>query len=140
MLKVKDIYPLIIETINSGKTFEMPIHGTSMQPLLHTGDLVTLTKITDIKKNDIVFYRRADGSFVLHRVYRANPDGTYTMIGDHQIVLENGIKKEQCFAKALAYKKQNKSKKSFLKGFRYSLYLLLLKSFFIRRVMIKCLH
>lgn len=135
MIKVADLYPVIIETINQGKTFKMPIRGTSMIPLLHTNDVVELSKIDSINKNDIIFYKRADGSFVLHRVYKVL-DNKLIMVGDHQVVLEE-ITKDMCFAKVVSYTKNNKT--YYLKGFRYKLYLLTLKSFLIRRFYGKCL-
>ena len=137
MLKVEDLYPIILETLSSGKTFLMPIKGTSMQPMLHTGDIVELAPIDNIKKNDIIFYKRSDGSFVLHRVYKVEKD-SYTMIGDHQIVLEKNVLRDDCFAKVISYTKKNKKRK--LKGIRYGLYLFSLRFFLVRRFYIKCLH
>ena len=138
MIKVKDLYPLIIEAFKEGKTFTMPINGTSMQPILHKDDLVELSQIDIIKKDDIVFYKRNDDEFVLHRVYKINADGSYDIIGDHQLIIEKGVKREQIFAKVVSYKVKGKSKR--VSGFFYRLYLLSLKSFFIRRVYIKCLR
>lgn len=138
MIKVKDLYPLILEAFKEDKSFTMPIHGTSMQPLLHTGDSVILVKPDCINKDDIVFFIREDGDFVLHRVYKINNDGSYEIIGDHQVVIEHNIKREQIFARVEAIKINNRVKP--LKGFFYRLYLLTLKSFFIRRVYIKCLR
>ena len=43
----------------------------------------------------MVFYRRDDGRYVMHRIYRAEKDGTYTIIGDAQTYPERGIRAEQ---------------------------------------------
>ena len=138
MIRVEELYPLIIEAFNANKSFNMPIKGTSMEPLLHTGDIVELYKIDEIKKNDIIFYIRDNHQFVLHRVYRINKDNTIDFIGDHQVTIEHGIRRDQCFAKVISFERKNK--KHYPKGFLYKLYLLAIKSFLIRRVYIKCLH
>lgn len=45
--------------------------GTSMNPLLRQGiDSVVLTAPNDIKKNDILLYKRANGQFVMHRAIK----------------------------------------------------------------------
>lgn len=135
---VKDIYPLILEAFSQGKTFSFPINGTSMQPLFHHQTKVEIAKMTDIKVNDIVFYRRIDGSFVLHRVVGIFDD-ELVLMGDHQRVKEIGIKKSSCFAKAVAYYNA-KGRKKALKGFWYRLYVFSLRFMLVRRFYIKCLH
>ncbi|MDE5856154.1 MAG: S24/S26 family peptidase [Anaeroplasmataceae bacterium] len=126
MIKVEDFYPLILEAFQTGQTFTFPVHGTSMQPLLHTNDLVIIEKVSALKKGDIVFYRRSNGQFVLHRIRRVKKD-TYTFVGDHQVKEEPGITIEQCIGKVIAYQKQGKEKQHRLKGFKYRTYTLLVR-------------
>lgn len=126
MIRVEDFYPLILEAFENEKTFTFPIHGTSMQPLLHTNDLVILEKIATLKKGDIVLFRRENGQFVLHRLRRIKKD-SYTFVGDHQVKEEKGIQFNQCIGKVIAYKKQGKEKQYNLKGFRHSLYTFLVR-------------
>lgn len=121
MIRVERFYPLIIEAFNEGRVFTFPINGTSMQPLLHTNDLVTLERISTIKKGDIIFYLRANGQFVLHRVRRIRADG-YTFVGDHQTQEEAGIRLEQCIGKAISYKSVRKDKEYNFKGLGYWIY------------------
>lgn len=136
MIKIDDFYLVMMEAFKDGKSFIMPIKGTSMQPMLHTGDIVELVHAADIKKNDIVFYKRKDDSYVLHRVYKVYDD-CLDMIGDHQIIIEQNVGKEQCFAKVISY--STNGKKKYLKGLKYKLYLFSLRFFIIRRIYIKCL-
>ncbi len=121
MIKVEKFYPLMLEAFNEEKTFTFPINGTSMQPLLHTNDLVTLEKITSIKKGDIIFYLRDNGQFVLHRVRKITKD-SLIFVGDHQIKLEKNIRFNQCIGKVISYEKVGKGKKNNLNSFRYNLY------------------
>ncbi len=134
MIKVEELFPIMQEAFQNQKTFLMPIKGTSMQPLWHTGDKVELSRIETPKKKDVLFYQRHDGSYVLHRLWKIRED-TYFMIGDHQLVLEE-ISKEQCFAKVVAYYTK-KGKRKQLKGFSYRIYCFSLHFRWIRRIYAK---
>ena len=127
MIKVEDFYPLILEAFQNGNTFTFPVHGTSMQPLLHTNDLVVLEAISTLKKGDIVFYRRENKQFVLHRIRRVKKD-SFTFVGDHQVKEEPGITMEQCIGKVIAYKKQGREKQYNLNSFKYRMYTFLVRS------------
>ncbi|MBE7011578.1 MAG: hypothetical protein E7415_02775 [Ruminococcaceae bacterium] len=96
-VSLKEMFPLIEEQLKNGGTVTFKPHGISMLPLIRQGrDSVTLTQNTaQLKKNDIAFYRRRDGSFVLHRIVKVLPDNTFTMCGDNQTILEPGIAYEQ---------------------------------------------
>lgn len=76
------------------------INGTSMFPLLHTsGDSVTLVQPHNIKLNDIVLYKRANGKYVLHRVVRIYNNNNYGLCGDNTYSIEQGISNEDIIAK-----------------------------------------
>lgn len=96
-VRLSELLPIIEETLASGGTVKLPITGTSMLPLLRAGrDTVTLSPVTgDLQKFDIPFYRRRDGAFVLHRIVACTADNTYTLCGDNQWVLEEGIRAAQ---------------------------------------------
>ena len=84
--------PLIEEVIASGGEFRLFPRGTSMLPLIRQGkDSVILVLPKDLSKGDIVFYRRPDGQFVLHRIIKKSKDGSFVLCGDNQTVLEKGI-------------------------------------------------
>ncbi len=126
MIRVEDFYPLILEAFENNQTFTFPVQGTSMQPMLHSNDVVELSKIVSIRIGDILLYRRQNGQFVLHRVRRIK-DNTYTFVGDHQTIEEPNIEGAQLIGKVIAYKKQGKDKQYLLKGIRYRTY-----RFFVR--------
>ena len=90
-ISLDEIYPIIKEKIENGGTVQLPITGTSMLPLLVWGrDTVELTKCENPQKYDIIFYRRDDGHFVLHRIVGKNENG-FILCGDNQFILEYGI-------------------------------------------------
>ena len=95
-----ELYDVIAEKISSGDSIVFTANGTSMLPLIRGGvDRVTLSPLPDrIRKNDIVFYRRRNGVFVLHRVVRVSRDGSFVFCGDHQFALEKGIQPDQLLA------------------------------------------
>lgn len=73
--------------------------GVSMWPMLrYRRDTVYIVKPEGrLKKYDLPVYKRTDGKLVMHRVIEVHPD-SYTMCGDHQTVLEPGIKDSQIIA------------------------------------------
>ena len=76
------------------------IQGTSMMPLLNENeDSVRLVPVVAaLKKKDIVLFRRADGTLVLHRIICVNKDGYYIR-GDNCTTGEF-VRKEQIIAVA----------------------------------------
>ena len=104
-IAINEIFPLIKEVLASGGEFELYPKGTSMLPLIRERkDAVVLVSPDKIEKDDIVFYQRDDGKFVLHRVIKIKDD-IFTMCGDNQFVLEKGIRKDQIFAKVKSIKR-----------------------------------
>ena len=94
-ISLEELYPTIEELLSDGRSFELPVRGTSMNPCLKEGrDSVLLIRTDDFGLGDIAFYRRNNGQFVLHRIV-AVLDGGYDMCGDNQEETERGIQKSQ---------------------------------------------
>lgn len=91
-VSMAELYPVLSESIARGSDVRITVTGTSMLPLLHNEtDTALLTGAKGrLKRYDLAFYRRVDGSFVLHRVVKVTPEG-YIMCGDNQVVTEHGI-------------------------------------------------
>lgn len=69
MYSINDLAPYIADEISNGNKVRLTVTGNSMYPLLRNKrDAVTLEKTDMPKKYDIVFYRRPNGQYVLHRV------------------------------------------------------------------------
>lgn len=100
-----ELYPLIKEVTDNGGTFRLYPRGTSMEPMLHQGDDSVMLGAADTLNNgDVVFYKRDNGNFVIHRLIEKR-NGTYTMCGDHQFSLEYGVKPSQILGKAVGFYK-----------------------------------
>ena len=100
-VRFEELFPIIEDTIQKGNSFSFCAFGSSMLPFIRNGkDLVTLGPVQDsLAKNDIIFYRRKGGQFVLHRIVRVCPDGSFHHCGDNQFRIEKGIAKHQIIAK-----------------------------------------
>lgn len=97
-ISLQEIYPVIKEKIDNGGTVQLPITGTSMLPLLVWGrDTVELIKCENPQKYDIIFYRRDDGHFVLHRIVGKDETG-FILCGDNQVNKEYGITEKHIIA------------------------------------------
>ena len=96
--------PLIVEVIESGGEFRLFPRGTSMLPLLRQGkDSVILVKCPEQpKKRDIIFYKRPNGQFVLHRILKRATDGTYILCGDNQTKPECDVRESMMIARAVS--------------------------------------
>lgn len=101
-MTVAQMLPLIEETIQSGGVFTLYPKGTSMLPLIRYGkDAVLLRTPVELKKGDIILYRRDNGAFVLHRIIGENKAGLI-LCGDNQYVKEHGIRRDMVIAVAEA--------------------------------------
>lgn len=136
LFRLADYAGTIREVLDSGGEFTLYPRGTSMLPLIMQGrDSVTLEQPQGaLHRGDIAFYQRENGQYVLHRII-GERDGTFTMCGDNQLAPEYGVKPEQIIAKA-AYITRKGSKIT-PRSLPYRLYVLLWRSFFIRRVYFK---
>ena len=92
-MTMEELLPFIEEAFKNNQSFKIPVTGTSMLPLLVQGrDFVIIEEIkTPLKTGDLPLYRRADGTFVLHRIVAVNEDGSFVMCGDNQFLKEYGI-------------------------------------------------
>lgn len=91
-VSLNEMYPLILTQLEEGGTVSFKPKGTSMLPTIRQGiDEVTISKLdTKPKRLDILFYRRENGQFVLHRLKKIK-NGAYLIRGDHQFEYEHGI-------------------------------------------------
>lgn len=87
--------PMFRAIIEGGGVFTLKPRGSSMRPTIIPGrDSVSIVALKGrAQKYDILFYKRPDGQFVLHRVAAVLPD-SYTLCGDHQVDLETGVKED----------------------------------------------
>lgn len=83
----------IEQLLKDGQFIQMTVDGYSMYPMLVPGrDMVILAPLPErkLRRGDVVLYRRENSILVLHRVYKAAPEGLY-MVGDNQTGIEGPL-------------------------------------------------
>jgi len=101
----------IIQALKMGNIMIKP-QGYSMYPLFVPGrDLAVITKAepSNLKRGDVVLYRRwdASGILVLHRIARITKEGFF-MVGDNQTKIEGPLKSEQIYGKLIEIVRKEK--------------------------------
>ena len=134
-IHLSDYEELIREVLASGGEFRLYPHGTSMLPLLRQGiDSVALRSLDrPPQKFDILFYKRQDGSFILHRVKEVTNEGI-VLWGDNHTMLEYGITEENIIGYAARIFRGETELDC--QGFGYRMYLWLWQFKAIRRVLL----
>lgn len=92
--------------LRDGAELPLVISGESMLPFLRPGRDTVFLKRPDapLQRGEIAFYRRFDGSYILHRVYRAEP-GRYWFLGDAQVRVEGPLPAQCVFAHVTAVRR-----------------------------------
>ena len=117
---IEAILPVILEKIKEGGSVKLKISGFSMYPLVASRrDSVLLTEADEIKKGDVPLFKRADGSYVLHRIVGIK-DGAYKVRGDYEQKIEYPVYPEQIVAKAKGFYRNERYINC--EGFGYKVY------------------
>ena len=97
------------DLISDGKEAGLLITGNSMAPfLVHERDYIYFrTPDRELKKGDMVFYRRMNGQYIMHRILAVKPEGYY-MIGDNQVHVEGPLDRSQIFAVVTKVKRRDR--------------------------------
>ena len=97
-VSISQIMPMLCKSIEGGKSVSFKPKGTSMLPLIKQGiDSVKISPVSGkLKKYDIIFFKRDNGQYVLHRIVKIGE--TYTCCGDNQFENEENIRREQIIA------------------------------------------
>ena len=96
------------EAFARGESIRIIPRGYSMLPMLRPGvDAVELSTVPEkLRKYDLPLYRRDDGQFVLHRIVKVGQ--TYTCIGDNQLCIERGLRRDQMLAVVTSFRRGKK--------------------------------
>ncbi len=102
---IGDMVPVIDEVISAGGNVRLDVKGYSMWPLLRSEiDSVLLKKPTDIKKYDVVLFKRTDGTFALHRIVKIT-NSSLTTVGDNQYIFDQTVTPDAVIAKAVEFQR-----------------------------------
>lgn len=95
-----------------GKRVKIMAVGRSMEPMLKSErDAIILEKYDQkpLAKGEVALFRRANGSYALHRVVSFDEKEGYTFLGDSQLTPEKGISEDMLVARAVAYEINGKN-------------------------------
>ena len=75
--------PVLRELLAQGQSVSLTVTGESMSPFLRHGrDQIRLAAVTaPPQRGDMVFFRRRNGQYIMHRVLRRMPDGSLQPLG-----------------------------------------------------------
>ncbi len=94
--------------LDMGKSVKFTVVGNSMYPIFRSNiENVTVVKAKEIKKRDVILYRRDDGSYVLHRVVGKGKLG-YKLCGDNQLVIEYPVKRQDVVAVMTSFERNGR--------------------------------
>ena len=84
-IPMEELAELVMLQLEKGGRAWLTVTGWSMMPLLyHRRDAVELIPVSPQQKaGDIIFYRRENGQYVLHRIIAVTED-SYVCCGDNQ--------------------------------------------------------
>lgn len=110
-ISLAECEPFIIAQLAEGGSISFTVKGESMRPMLIGGtDTVTLVKpATPPKKYDVIFYRRENGQYVLHRIIQVKKGG-YVCRGDSQTVKEYPVTQDMVIGVLKEYTHKGKVK------------------------------
>lgn len=98
----------LISVLQEGREVLLLVVGHSMEPfLVHERDTVLLSPVNRmLKKGDIALFKRNNGQYILHRIYKIK-DNAFYFVGDNQNLcdVEGPIKREQICAAVYSAKR-----------------------------------
>lgn len=133
-----EIFPVIEEALNSGGSAVFTVHGTSMEPLFKNGKTAVriIKPHRNLKKQDIVFYRRANGDFILHRIVGKKEKG-FICRGDNQLENEYPVTPDSIIGLVTHYNSGKKERK--VNRFKQKFYALIwVNCKILRKIKWKC--
>lgn len=90
-VSIESLIPVIRLQLENGGRSHLVVTGISMHPTLrHCRDMVELVPPpAQLQRGDLILYRRADGTYVLHRIVTKPRNGDFICSGDNQWEPEN---------------------------------------------------
>jgi len=108
-IDAKEYIGTLRQMVEEGHEVGMIITGSSMAPfLIHERDYICFKKPDrELRRGDMVFFQRANGQFVMHRIHKVRQEG-YDIVGDAQTEIEKAVNREQIFAIVTRVKRKGK--------------------------------
>lgn len=115
---MEQLAPVLQLQLEQGGRAELTVTGSSMHPMLHNRKDKVVLVPGQPRKNDVAFYRRDSGQYILHRIVRVQGD-RLICCGDNQWQTEE-IRSDQVIAVMDSWYHKGKLKTP--KSFWYKVY------------------
>lgn len=118
VLSMEQVAKLVQVQLSNGGVAQLNVTGYSMMPMLHhCRDQVQLATATGEEKiGDVIFYRRENGKYILHRIIAMAADG-YICCGDNQAEKED-VSRQQVIAVMTGFTRKGKTYSAKQAGYR----------------------
>ena len=97
VIDTREYVSVLKQLTDEGREVSMRIAGNSMAPFLIRDTIFFRKPEAKLKKGDMVFFKRRNGQYIMHRIHHVKPDGYY-IVGDAQCMIEGPVEEEQIFA------------------------------------------
>ncbi len=131
--KVEELVPVMLDFFAEGKKVIMSATGNSMAPLIRNRkDSIVLAAYNgeSLGVGDIIFYKRNDSRYVLHRIVDIASDKKFITLGDNQTKGEETVDINQIIALPVSVIRGEKEFCLNSKGYRFYTKLWAKSSFF----------
>lgn len=107
---IEELIPILLLQLEQGGKAPLQVTGNSMYPMLQHGrDRVILEPLSGkLKKGDLIFYRRENGGYILHRIVKCLRGDGLICCGDNQHVPE-AVAQQQVIARVTAFTRKGKT-------------------------------
>lgn len=102
---MSELAPVITDFLKQNKEVIITGRGNSMRPLIRNRKdhlQIVAYKGEELAPGDVIFYRRDNGRYVIHRIVGVAPDGSFVLKGDCQTVAERGITRRHIIGRVTA--------------------------------------
>jgi len=109
VVDTREYISVLRELVEEGHEVSLMVSGSSMTPfLVSQRDYIYFKKPDrELRRGDMVFYQRATGQYVMHRIWKVK-DNQYYMVGDAQQEIEGPLERSQVFGLVTKVKRKGK--------------------------------
>ncbi len=105
---IEEMAPVVEELVSANIKVNLTVTGNSMYPLFRSRlDTVVIEKNDQYNLGDIVFYKRKNGQYVLHRIVGIK-DTFFEIAGDNETKKEFPVRKESIIGKVISAERGGK--------------------------------
>jgi len=97
IVSTNNLFPIIKESLYGGQKVKFTVSGYSMLPwIAHNRDQVLLARIDEkrLKLGDIILFQNYQDKYILHRIYKKEAEGYWT-IGDASLYVDGLVHSDE---------------------------------------------